>query len=160
MTSSDLKWPENITILPNVICLFIVFLIFNCGYQNWVSSHKMTSIWPQLPVVTWKHNSFTKFPLGHVICLILGFFGTLNQLHLSCISLEPTKDLNITSEWPQVTYKNLSCGHFICLFTDFSWCWIDCAHQIWNWSHLTTSQWPSNDLKWPIITWKHISYQI
>ena len=72
MTSSDLQWPEKITFtispLGHVIYLFIGFWgrWVDCAYQIWVWSRLMTSKWPKL---TWKHNSVSKFPLGHVICL-------------------------------------------------------------------------------------------
>ena len=55
MTSSDPWGPENITSWPNfnlghATCLFIGFLgrWVDCAYQIWVSSHQMTSKWPQV----------------------------------------------------------------------------------------------------------------
>ena len=74
------KWPRNLT-WGHVISLFKVFLGYwiDCTYQIWVWNHHMTSKWPlndlKWTKVTWKHNSFTKSPLGHVIFLFIGFWG-------------------------------------------------------------------------------------
>ena len=92
---------------------FLRFSIY-CTYKIWFWSCLLTSKWSQVDIATWKHNSLTKYPLEHMICLFI-LFGTrlvnwvwshqitskwplndLKWLHLSDLILKPSNDLQTT----------------------------------------------------------------
>ena len=127
---------------------------------------QMTSKWPKWPIMTWKHNYFTKSHVGACNMSFLRFFGMLSRLHKLKLGLDPPNDIQMISKWPkwpQITHNNLKTiffsksplGHVICLSIIFLGCCIDCTYQIWVTSQQMISKWPSNDLKWSIMTWKH-----
>ena len=128
-------------------------------------------VWPpndlKWPTVTWKHNFFTKSSFGACSMTFLRFFGMLSRLHLLELSFDPPNDLQMTSKWPKwpiMTWKhnyftnshlgacNMSFPRFFGMLSrlrllELS---LDPPNDL-----QMTSKWPN----WPIMTWKHNSYQ-
>ena len=148
MTSKwpKIAWKHNSCIKSpflHAMCLFIGFWRrwVNCAYQIWVWSNQITSKQPwtdlKWPLVTWKHNYFTKSPLGHVICLFIGFLDT-DSIVLVRFKFEATK-------WPPndllMTSSDLQWRENITLSLFLSW--IDCLIRF----EFGSTNWPPNDLQ-------------
>jgi len=101
--------------------------------------------------------------LGHVTCLIIGFFGRrvdcAHQIWISSHQMASKWPLN-DLKWPIRTWKHsfLTKSHFgACNMSFYRFFWTP------SWLHLSDLnfespndlQMTSNDLKWPIRTWKH-----
>ena len=97
---------------------------------------QMTSKWPKWPIMTWKHNSFTKSHLGACNMSFPRFSGLLSRLRLLELSLEPPNDLQLTSKWPQITHNNLKTNIFYQI-----------SLRLCNMSFHRWHKWPQNDLQ-------------
>ena len=144
MTSSDPQWPQNINFSQNLtlghaICLLIGFFRVDCTSQNQVWSHKMTSKWPQVTLLTSNITFLPQLTLGHAMCLFMGF-GKLRwllyQMWVTHIGLKT------------FLLQNLTLGHVMCLFIGFFWMLLKFEFRVTKWPPKDI-QITSSDPYWP-----------